>query len=110
VGGGLFYGGGFQQLIAQTVGVLITLALSVGMTAVIGIAIDKTIGFRVSHEDELRGVDLSEHAETAYEFGALGHSQFNPLRQHIAAAAPVKVAPAPDASPAVEDELEKVGA
>ncbi|YCH14747.1 ammonium transporter [Arthrobacter sp. D1-17] len=126
VGGGLLYGGGFQQLIAQTVGVLITLALSVVMTAVIGIAINRTIGFRVSHEDEVRGVDLSEHAETAYEFGALGHSQFNPLRQHLYAAEPVPSAPVPStAAPAAgieetaptpvgtlaaEDELEKVGA
>lgn len=109
-GGGLFYGGGFQQLIAQTVGVLITLGLSVLMTAVIGIAIDKTIGFRVSHEDEVRGIDLAEHAETAYEFGALGHSQFNPRRQQIPAAAPAKAAPGPEARSAVENELEKVGA
>jgi ammonium transporter, Amt family len=82
-GGGLFYGGGVQQLVAQTVAVLITLALSAFMTAVIGIAIHKTIGFRVSHEDEVTGVDLSEHAETAYEFGGLGPSQFHPLSQHI---------------------------
>lgn len=82
-GGGLFYGGGIQQLVAQTVAVLITLALSAFMTAVIGIALHKTIGFRVSHEDEVTGVDLTEHAETAYEFGGLGPSQFHPLRQHI---------------------------
>ena len=71
-GGGLFYGGGLQQLIAQTVAVLITLAVSGLMTAVIGIAIHKTIGFRVSHEAEIAGVDRSEHAESAYEFGSMG--------------------------------------
>ena len=53
-GGGLFYGGGLQQLIAQTVAVLITVALSGLVTAVIGLAIHKTLGFRVSHEDETR--------------------------------------------------------
>jgi len=42
------------------------------------LAIHRTIGFRVSHEAELVGVDLSEHAETAYAFGGLG-SHFNPL-------------------------------
>ena len=47
-GGGLFYGGGLQQVIAQTVAVLITVALSGLGTAVIGLAIHKTIGFRVS--------------------------------------------------------------
>ena len=34
----------------------------------IALAISKTIGFRVSAEDEARGVDLSEHREVAYVF------------------------------------------
>src|SRR6478752_1397121 len=103
-GGGLFYGGGLQQLVAQTVAVLITLALSGLMTAIIGLAIHKTIGFRVSHEDEVAGVDLTEHAETAYEFGSMGHSQFHPLRQHFAAAPSARPAAA-QASPAAEGEV-----
>ena len=37
--------------------------------ALIGLAIARTIGFRVSPEDEARGVDLSEHRESAYAFG-----------------------------------------
>ncbi|WP_104060592.1 ammonium transporter [Arthrobacter sp. 4R501] len=77
-GGGLFYGGGLQQLTAQSVAVVITVVLSGGVTLVIGRAINRTIGFRVSHEAEMAGVDLSEHAETAYAFGGLG-SHFNPL-------------------------------
>ena len=38
--------------------------------------IDKTMGFRVSAEDEMTGVDLTQHAETAYDFGSihLGHT------------------------------------
>ena len=110
-GGGLFYGGGVQQLIAQTVAVLITLALSGLMTAIIGIAIHKTIGFRVSHEAEVAGVDRSEHAESAYEFGSMGHSQFHPLRQHIAASPALRPAGTPDiadhaASPEAAEELQ----
>ncbi|MFS0717806.1 ammonium transporter [Arthrobacter sp. 1P04PC] len=81
-GGGLFYGGGLQQLVAQTVAVLITVLLSALATAVIGLAIHKTIGFRVSHEAEVAGVDRSEHAETAYEFDGLAHSRFNPFGHH----------------------------
>jgi Amt family ammonium transporter len=46
---------------------------------VIGRAINKTIGFRVSHEAETAGVDLSEHAESAYAFNEVG-AGFNPLR------------------------------
>jgi Amt family ammonium transporter len=80
-GGGLFYGGGLQQLIAQTVAVLIAVTLSGVVTAVIGLAIHKTLGFRVSHEDEVAGVDRSEHAESAYFFAELGRSRFNPHHQ-----------------------------
>ncbi|RKO20963.1 ammonium transporter [Pseudarthrobacter phenanthrenivorans] len=77
-GGGLFYGGGVQQLIAQVAAVVITLLLSGLGTLVIGRAINRTIGFRVSTEAEAAGVDLSEHAESAYAFGEIG-AGFNPL-------------------------------
>ena len=82
-GGGLFYGGGLHQLVAQTVAVLITVTLSGLGTAVIGLALHRTIGFRVSHEAEVAGVDRSEHAETAYEFDGLAHSRFNPFGHHV---------------------------
>jgi len=36
--------------------------------------IDRTIGFRVSAEDETSGIDLSQHAETAYAEGVHGHA------------------------------------
>ncbi len=71
-GGGLFYGGGGAQLVAQIVSVLVAITLSAVMTAVIGLAIHRTIGFRITSDNEVAGVDLSEHAETAYEFGGLG--------------------------------------
>ena len=71
-GGGLFYGGGLAQLWAQVVAAGFTMAFTGIMTYLIAIAIAKTIGFRVSAEDEERGVDLSEHAELAYEFGPFG--------------------------------------
>ena len=34
--------------------------------------IHKTIGMRAAEEDEVTGIDLTEHAETAYEYGGLG--------------------------------------
>ena len=71
-GGGLFYGGGFAQLGAQIVATVVAIVFSAVMTLIIGLAIHKTMGFRVSEEAEVNGVDLSEHAETAYEFGGLG--------------------------------------
>jgi Amt family ammonium transporter len=69
---GLFYGGGLDQLWKQAVGALAVLIFSFVLTMVIGIAIQKTIGFRVSDEDEIAGIDNGEHAETAYDFASLG--------------------------------------
>ncbi|MEV7606827.1 ammonium transporter [Paenarthrobacter sp. NPDC089322] len=83
VGGGLFYGGGPQQLVAQTVAVLLTIALSGLGTWVIGRAIHKTIGFRVTHEHEVTGVDLTQHAESAYEFGLTPHGHFRQQQSHL---------------------------
>jgi len=34
---------------------------------VIGLAIDKTIGFRIDGDTEISGIDQAEHLETAYE-------------------------------------------
>ncbi|WP_010148157.1 ammonium transporter [Serinicoccus profundi] len=79
-GGGLFYGGGAGQLVAQVVATLFTLVFTGVMTAIIGLAIAKTIGFRVSAEDEARGVDLSEHSESAYAFGE-GDASYDPIAE-----------------------------
>ncbi|CAM3205474.1 Ammonia channel precursor [Arthrobacter ulcerisalmonis] len=84
VGGGLFYGGGFGQLWAQLAAAGIAIVYSAVMTTIIALAIHKTMGFRVSQEQETVGVDLSLHAETAYEFGVGGHGgSFSPLHDMI---------------------------
>ena len=54
---GLFYGGGFDQLWRQAVGALAVLLYSFVLTLLIGFILHKTIGFRVSEEEELAGVD-----------------------------------------------------
>ena len=69
---GLFYGGGLDQLWKQAVGALAVLAYSFVLTLVIGGAIQKTVGFRVTDEDEIAGIDNAEHAETAYDLASLG--------------------------------------
>jgi Amt family ammonium transporter len=69
---GLFYGGGFDQLWRQAVGAFAVMIYSFGLTYIIGIILHKTIGFRVSEEEEMTGVDSAEHAETGYDLGALG--------------------------------------
>jgi Amt family ammonium transporter len=40
------------------------------VTLIIGYAIEKTIGFRVKKEVEVEGIDLKEHAESAYEYAS----------------------------------------
>jgi len=71
---GLFYGGGLDQLWRQVVGALAVLVFSFVLTLVIGIAIQKTIGFRITEEDEITGIDNVEHAESGYDFASLGSS------------------------------------
>ncbi|MCQ1950562.1 ammonium transporter [Arthrobacter sp. zg-Y859] len=80
-GGGLFYGGGLGQLGAQAAAAAVAIVFSGVLTLLIGLAIHKTMGFRISEEAEVNGVDLSEHAETAYEFGGLGTGgSFSPFQ------------------------------
>jgi Amt family ammonium transporter len=64
---GLFYGGGTGLLAKQSIGVALVAAYSFIATLIIGYAIEKSIGFRVKRDVEVAGIDLNEHAETAYE-------------------------------------------
>ena len=64
---GLFNGGGTEQLIKQIIGAGAVLGYSFIVTLIIGYALDKTIGLRVSKEVEVEGIDLKLHAESAYE-------------------------------------------
>lgn len=68
---GVFYGGGTTLLGKQALAVILVMAYSFIMTLIIGFLIEKTIGFRVKSEKELAGVDLTEHAESAYEMGGI---------------------------------------
>jgi Amt family ammonium transporter len=69
---GLFYGGGLDQLWRQAVGAFAVLLFSFVVTYIIGLAIHKTWGFRISEEDEITGIDGAIHAETAYDLTTLG--------------------------------------
>ena len=64
---GIFYGGGTDLMFKQLLGVGVVAAYSFIATLIIGFAIEKTIGFRVTREVEIEGIDLKEHAESAYE-------------------------------------------
>ena len=64
---GLFYHGGWGLLGKQALAVVAVVAYSFVVTYILAQIMDKTIGLRVSEEDEVAGLDLSQHAETAYE-------------------------------------------
>ena len=58
--------GNAGQVINQLTAVGLTIALSVVATIAILKVVDLVIGVRVSEEDELRGLDVSQHSEEAY--------------------------------------------
>jgi ammonium transporter, Amt family len=69
---GLFFGGGVDLLWRQIVGAVAVMIYSFVIAYLIGIVLQKTIGFRITADDEQAGVDTIEHAETAYDLGTIG--------------------------------------
>jgi len=64
--GGLLYGGGFAQLGTQFLGAGAAFIWALGTGFILFFAIKKTIGLRVCKEEELKGLDISEHGMEAY--------------------------------------------
>jgi ammonium transporter, Amt family len=71
---GLTAGAGFSQLGKQAVGAFAVAAYSLAVSFLLAKAIDLTIGFRATEEEEITGIDQAFHAETAYDFTAVGGS------------------------------------
>ncbi|MGC4895691.1 ammonium transporter [Micromonospora sp. DT31] len=64
---GLLVGGDATLLGKQALGALIVTVYSFVVAYALGFAIDKTIGFRVTAEAEVDGIDIAEHAESGYD-------------------------------------------
>lgn len=64
--GGLFFGGGVQQLLVQALGVASVSVWAFGATYLVFTLLKVTVGIRVSPEEEFEGMDLNEHGITAY--------------------------------------------
>jgi Amt family ammonium transporter len=64
---GLFNGGGTEQLVKQAIGVIAVLGYSFILTLIIAKVIDLVMGFRISKDEEVSGIDLAVHAERGYE-------------------------------------------
>ena len=62
--------GHWGQILNQVAGVAIAWALSAAGTLVLLFLVDKTIGLRVSAEDESTGLDLSQHGEEGYDLNS----------------------------------------
>ena len=64
---GLFYGGGFHQLGVQLIGMISIMAYTAILMSIVFFVLKKTIGLRVSPQEELEGLDPTEHGlETSY--------------------------------------------
>ena len=68
----VFWGGDFEQLGKQAIGAGAVLIYSFVLTFIIAKAVDLTMGFRVTEEDEISGIDLAIHAESGYDLAGLG--------------------------------------
>jgi len=67
---GLLLGGGLTQLGLQSVGVAAAALWSFGATYVLAKAMHAFRGLRVEPDDEITGLDSTQHAETAYDLGS----------------------------------------
>jgi len=63
---GLFYGGGWGQLIAQAISSVVVFAWAFGIGYIVFKLMDKTFGIRVSPAEELQGLDIPEHGTPSY--------------------------------------------
>lgn len=76
---GVLYGGGFDQLGRQAVGAFAVLTVSFVATYLLASALHKSVGLRISPDDELAGVDFGQHAEQGYDLGGfVGGPGFKP--------------------------------
>lgn len=79
---GLLAGGGFGLLGKQFIGVGVTLVFSFVVSFAILKFVDAVFGLRVTEEEEFTGVDLGQHAESAYQFaegaGGMSHADAPP--------------------------------
>jgi Amt family ammonium transporter len=97
---GLFYGGGGTQLLAQFEGAGIVTIWSFVIAFIIGSLLKVTGLLRLKKEDELEGIDIAEHKESAYDFTGGGGSTGAPSAFAQAGIGGSAGAPATESAPA----------
>ena len=73
---GLFYGGGAGLLGRQLIASIATAAYAFAATWIIATVIARTVGFRASRDDEMAGLDITQHAESAYDLSGVAGGGF----------------------------------
>jgi len=63
---GLLYGGGFDLLLVQTIGVVSVAIWTFATCAILFFVLKKSVGLRVGLEEEIAGLDQSEHGMNSY--------------------------------------------
>lgn len=63
---GLFYGGGFGLLGVQLLGIIVVGIFVFATSSLVWYALKKTVGIRVSADEEMAGLDIGEHGNRAY--------------------------------------------
>jgi Amt family ammonium transporter len=99
---GLFYGGGFTQLGRQFVGSAAVTVYSFAIAALLAYVLKLFKGLRTSADAEIAGIDVAEHAESAYDLSPSGGSGVG------GAFAQAGIAPKSTAAPAPEPTSAKV--
>ena len=93
---GLFFGGGLGLLGTQLVGILAVGAFTFIASGLVWLVLKKTVGIRVSREEEIQGLDIGEHGNMAYPDFAIV-TEAMPLSD-------AAMAPVTPAAPAVSKE------
>jgi Amt family ammonium transporter len=63
---GLIHGGGFKQLSVQALGVTTVVIFILAVMFIVFKTIDKIVGLRISREEELKGLDITQHGMESY--------------------------------------------
>ncbi len=62
--------GNWHQVLNQFVGIALAWVISIVGTLILLKLVDLTVGLRVSREDEVEGLDLTQHGEEGYDFAS----------------------------------------
>jgi ammonium transporter, Amt family len=76
--GGLFYGDGIRQLVVQLAVAIFAVLWSAVATLGVALLVRAVIGLRVTEEDEVAGIDLADHGESAYDLSSTSGSSRRP--------------------------------